>query len=189
MSKEEIILLTARELFFKYGVKKVSVEEIAEKAAVSKATFYKYFSNKTALATRVITDIFEDDQSYFLEISNADMPFREKIKTMIAAKEKLFLDRSDLFHEDITRNFPEIEPVVNKYRVEMHTLIGDFLKRAQKNGQIRKTFNVDFLSEILILLFRAGLHNNTLLTVRSKADFVRQVSELFFYGILENNEE
>ena len=40
--KEEQIINAARELFKNYGFKKVSMDEIARKAGVTKRTVYKY---------------------------------------------------------------------------------------------------------------------------------------------------
>ncbi|RKY44359.1 MAG: TetR/AcrR family transcriptional regulator, partial [Candidatus Neomarinimicrobiota bacterium] len=42
-SKKKIdkIVETGKKLFYRYGIKKVSVEEICKEAGVSKATFYK----------------------------------------------------------------------------------------------------------------------------------------------------
>lgn len=47
--KEEQIINAARELFKTYGFKKVSMDEIARKAGVTKRTVYKYFSSKQEL--------------------------------------------------------------------------------------------------------------------------------------------
>ena len=44
--KEEIIIETARKLFHKYGFKKVSMDEIAIEAGVTKRTIYKYFERR-----------------------------------------------------------------------------------------------------------------------------------------------
>ena len=40
--KEELIVNSARELFKSYGIKKVSMNEIAKKAGVTKKTVYSY---------------------------------------------------------------------------------------------------------------------------------------------------
>ena len=44
--KKEDILKAAKELFSMYGYKKVSMNEIAEKANVTKKTIYSYFKDK-----------------------------------------------------------------------------------------------------------------------------------------------
>ena len=43
------IFKTAKDLFWKYGIKRVSIEEICKEAKVSKMTFYKFFPNKIEL--------------------------------------------------------------------------------------------------------------------------------------------
>ena len=46
MTKKEVVIDTARELFSKYGYKKVSMDEIATNANVTKKTIYTYFKDK-----------------------------------------------------------------------------------------------------------------------------------------------
>ena len=48
--KYDDIMSTGKDLFWKYGIRRVTVEEICEKSNVSKMTFYKYFPNKETLA-------------------------------------------------------------------------------------------------------------------------------------------
>ena len=47
--KKEQIIAAARKLFTKYGYKKVSMDEIAREANVSKKTVYAYFKDKEEL--------------------------------------------------------------------------------------------------------------------------------------------
>ena len=49
-AKLQAILDAAKSLFWKHGIRRVTIEEICEVAGVSKMTYYKYFSNKTAIA-------------------------------------------------------------------------------------------------------------------------------------------
>ena len=54
--KEEQIINAARELFKNYGFKKVSMDEIARKAGVTKRTVYKYFASKQDLLKSFINE-------------------------------------------------------------------------------------------------------------------------------------
>ena len=45
MNKKEMIIQTARDLFTKFGYKKVSMDEIAREAKVTKKTIYSYFKD------------------------------------------------------------------------------------------------------------------------------------------------
>ena len=45
-SKEQVIMETARRLFWKHGISRIKVKEICEESEVSKMTFYRLFNNK-----------------------------------------------------------------------------------------------------------------------------------------------
>ena len=47
--KEEQIIEVARELFHKFGFKKVSMDEIAKTSGVTKKTIYTYFKDKDSM--------------------------------------------------------------------------------------------------------------------------------------------
>ena len=49
MGKNENIITAARELFIQYSFDKVSMDEIAKKAGVTKKTIYYYFRDKQEL--------------------------------------------------------------------------------------------------------------------------------------------
>lgn len=66
--KCEKILNTSTKLFLKHGVKKVTMDEIAEQAGVSKVTVYKYFSDKDTLYYEVGKQILSDQLSKLKEI-------------------------------------------------------------------------------------------------------------------------
>lgn len=53
---KETIKKAAKELFRKYGYKKTSVNEIAKKAKVAKATIYKYFDRKELVLHAILMD-------------------------------------------------------------------------------------------------------------------------------------
>ena len=76
----------ARDLFKKYGLKKVSIEDICNLAKVSKMTFYRSFSNKSDIAYKVIENELIIGQNTYDEIMNSDMDFKQKIHDIIQKK-------------------------------------------------------------------------------------------------------
>ena len=58
--KKEDILKAAKELFSVYGYKKVSMNEIAEKANVTKKTIYSYFKDKEDLFKQILLNEIEN---------------------------------------------------------------------------------------------------------------------------------
>ncbi len=60
--KYKDILETGQELFWKFGFRRVTIEEICKEAGISKMTFYKYFSNKMDLAITIRTAQVEKER-------------------------------------------------------------------------------------------------------------------------------
>jgi len=54
MDKKEHIVSSAQSLFAQFGLKKVTMDEIAREASVSKATLYKYYGNKSEVFNEVV---------------------------------------------------------------------------------------------------------------------------------------
>ena len=57
---KESIKKASRDLFRRYGYKKTSVNEIAKKAKIAKATIYKYFDNKEMVLHAILMDYVRD---------------------------------------------------------------------------------------------------------------------------------
>ena len=89
LPKSEIKLLdAAKNLFWKYGFRRISVEEIAAEAGLSKMTFYRYFENKLDIAKRVLSKEMEESLGEYQEILDSKKPFTEKIEATILLKSK-----------------------------------------------------------------------------------------------------
>jgi AcrR family transcriptional regulator len=67
---KDAILASSRELFWKHGFRRVTVDEICEKTGISKMTFYRYFANKTELAKAVFSQAANEGYDQFRIIMN-----------------------------------------------------------------------------------------------------------------------
>ena len=80
------ILHTGRKLFWKFGFKRVSIEEICKEAGVSKMTFYKHFPNKLELLKVVFDEIFEQALEKFSVLEDKSIAADDKLKLIISLK-------------------------------------------------------------------------------------------------------
>lgn len=81
--KKEQILESARTLFTKYGYKKVSMNEIAANANVTKKTVYSYFKDKDELFKYFIIEEIQSMKQIIEKNESQDLPFFEKIHKTI----------------------------------------------------------------------------------------------------------
>jgi len=53
------IIVKAKEMFQRYGLRPVTMDDIAKDLSVSKKTLYKYFANKEELVEKAVDQVFE----------------------------------------------------------------------------------------------------------------------------------
>lgn len=79
MNRKEIIITKARELFTKYGYSKVSMDEIAKNADVTKKTIYSYFKDKEHLFQYFIDEELTKMKKEIEKKEKNNLPFIEKV--------------------------------------------------------------------------------------------------------------
>lgn len=183
--KYQDLLTTGRELLFKYGIKRVTVEEICEKSNVSKVTFYKYFHNKDELVMKILEDWVEAGIREFLEIRDENIPFMEKIAKFIKLHLSLTHTYSHEFIEEIMESNENLKDFFNKVSLKSMGLVMDFFSEAQKEGLFRKSVPPDFYI-YLIEHFGFMMNDERLKAIiPDPHDRYQELINFFFFGFNE----
>jgi AcrR family transcriptional regulator len=184
--KVKSIMETARELFWKHGLKRVSIEEICQKSGVSKMTFYRHFDNKTELAKAIFEIVINDSIQKFKAImSDESTTTAHKMEAMIKLKLEGTNDISKEFLQDFYSS-PELGMVdyINQRTYEVWQYMLNDFKTAQQKGWFRKDFNPEtffYLSQKMSEM----VNDPTLLSMyNSPQDLVMEITKLFTYGIM-----
>ena len=94
--KQEQILKAAKELFTKYGFKKVSMDEIASETGVTKKTVYSYFSSKEELLKDVIKEELQNIRKIIDKAEKQSNDFFVNIQSVICSVIR-YKNESDFF--------------------------------------------------------------------------------------------
>ncbi len=78
-AKRRAILDAAQEAFDVRGYEAATMEEVAEKAGVSKGTLYNYFQNKEDLFAKVFSERLSGDQAELEQLIEEPLPALEKL--------------------------------------------------------------------------------------------------------------
>ncbi|MBR1883339.1 MAG: TetR/AcrR family transcriptional regulator [Clostridia bacterium] len=81
--KKEQIVEAARRLFHKFGFKRVSMDEIAMEAGVTKRTIYMYFESKEELLKYFIEEEVLNMKNIIEEVENSNLEFFEMVNEVI----------------------------------------------------------------------------------------------------------
>ena len=184
--KYEALMDKAHELFWKHGLRRVTVEEICREAGVSKMTFYRYFPDKKELAKEVYGRVVDEGIVKFREILNEpESSAVEKMEKILMLKLEGTSDISREFLADFYRN-PETglsDWVEEKSRQAWMEILDDF-RTAQKRGWFRKDFNPEGwllmagkLSELVSDEKLADLYG-------TPQEMIMELARFFTYGIM-----
>lgn len=183
------IIETARDLFMRYGIKRITVEEICATASVSKMTFYKYFDSKIDLALFILEQIYADAEKRYRDIFAQDIPYSEKAREIIKLKLESSKDFSQEMLGDLMQNsIDEVAEFINKKKQENFRLFLDDMIAAQKKGEIHKDINPHFILYILDRMQEMLVDERLLNMYESPQALISEVTNFFFYGILSNKE-
>ena len=184
-SKMQQLLTTARELFLRYGLQRVTIEEICRTANVSKMTFYKHFRNKTDLTKHLVEQMVAENMACYREIMNQEIPFAEKVEKTIDMKLEQARDVSREYFHDVTQiSDPEIaEFIAEKRREAFQEVFQDYTK-AQKNGDIRKDLKPEFIIYFFNHIIEMIADERLVQLYQSPDELIMELTKFFFYGIL-----
>ncbi len=149
MNIKERIKQKADELYRRYGIKSVTMDEIASQLGVSKKTIYQSFNDKNELVDAVIVEMLDDNK---LCCQNSRMKAQNAIQEVYFGMEGLqdMLDNmnpSILF--DIERGHPGTFKKFTEYKYNfLFDLMKKNIERGKKEGLYRPEINAELISKI-----------------------------------------
>jgi AcrR family transcriptional regulator len=177
-SKKYIQLIeTAKDLFFKHGVRRITIGEICKESNVSKVTFYKYFANKDELVRHIRNELIENGFSKFDEINELDIGFPEKVDLITQWRIDFFSNIKSEFIEDVLSAEDTLKEMKSRYLKN--------IKSAQIKGEVRNDLSPELIwlvTEKLNELVRDGSWKDIF---SEYSEFQKQLRKMYFYGLLD----
>ena len=178
------IVETSETLFMRYGIKRITVEEICQKAMVSKMTFYKYFPNKIELIKYLWNSWFDEGYGKLDEINAMNIPFTEKLRLMIEWKMGFIEEMSPEFIEEYIHVDPELERFMQDYLQKSYKRFMGYITDWQKKGYIRPEIRPEFFIAVLDKVQEMFGDDNLRKLYSDHVEFTHELHNFFFYGIV-----
>lgn len=187
--KQRQIVETAIELFSRFGIKRVTVEEICQKAGASKMTFYKYFPNKMELLKHIWNGWIDEAYKRLDEIDEMNISFAEKLQKIIEYKTELLSKVSPEYMQEVLHAEPEMEEFIGEVQARNFGLFMKFLEKAQARGDMRK-IRPEFFLTVLDKINELARDESLMKIYPNHVELMREIQYFLFYGILpvENRE-
>lgn len=185
LTKKEQIEQKAKELFWKHGFKKVTIDEICKKANVSRKTFYTFYENKTALVVYIFNEVVNEGFEISESIIDSDLAFSEKMEKMFAYKFEVAKSISMEFITDFYN--PEAGELLEMFNESMEKsmlIMRNLFQKAQETGEMNPELNLDYVMWLLQKSAELCATQELISLFPNAESLTRQVSQSFVYGIM-----
>jgi len=153
------IIKTAGELFFRLGIRSVSIDDICREMGMSKKTFYVYFESKDALIEQMLQANLTYIEGKMAEILGLK-DFRQIVKRFLKRQEteKNDVRRVPQLVYDLKKYYPRQFAQFQQQSFELHQrYIEQYLHLGIEQGLVRANLNI----KITALIF-ARIHNSAI---------------------------
>jgi len=169
----------------RYGVRSVSMDDIAAQLGMSKKTLYQYYTDKEELVDAVLSEVLEKNRNEcFVDRQNAENALHEIFLAFDMVQE-MFTNMNPSIVFDLEKYHPAVYKKLQHHKkVFMYQMIRQNLERGIKEELYRPEINVDILTrfriESMMLAFDSEIfpNNRTYLV-----PIQEEILEHFLYGI------
>lgn len=180
------ILKGTEDLFMKYGVRSISMDDIARHLSVSKKTLYQYFADKDELVTTVSKSLLEKSTKQYDELRlNSSNSIEELSKLSVCMKKDMEEINPALLY-DLQKFHPKAWNVwIDHKHNFIHQSVVRNLKQGIEDGYIRPEIDPEVLALVRIELVQFAFNQDIFPRERfNLAEVQLQIFEHFVFGVV-----
>ena len=180
--KQQHLINAARALFCRYGIRRVTVDEICKQANVSKMTFYKYYQDKMAIARAVLEEIFSQSLEEFNRITSQEKSFSQQLEKLLMMITTQIHTVGSAFLEDLTEPSCPLHEYFSGMQKTTRALTVDFFQKGQVAGDISSSLNMRFLLFMFDRMSELLTHPELVAIIPDTAERASALAVQLLYG-------
>jgi AcrR family transcriptional regulator len=187
-SDKERILVQVLRMYQRYGIKSVTMDDVAKKLCISKKTLYEYFGDKEDLVRQVV--MMENSRwfSIFREAESRGLNAIEELFEVYQVLKKMFHDYNPSMEYDLRKYYPDLAMKLRDIRRKMiYESSYRNMNKGKREGLYRKDLNSKIMARFH--LYRIENIGDTDLISLSELTSFKVFHEIFVYhlhGIMSN---
>ena len=155
------IVFKTFKLFQKFGIKSVSMDDIARECGISKKTLYESVKDKRELVEKVLGFEFNKGSN---TPHNIDFTGKDAINILFIVYQgaiSFFKDFNMSMEYDLQKYYPDLYTITTKKRREhIYKKMVMNMTQGRKEGYFRDDFNIDIIAKLHVMKVEALLQTN-----------------------------
>ncbi|MEW6469197.1 MAG: TetR/AcrR family transcriptional regulator [Bacteroidota bacterium] len=184
MSKDRIIK-GAEELFFRYGIKSVTMDDIARHLGISKKTIYRSFKEKDEIVNLLMQLSIEEDKKQFRQIADSAQNVVDEVFKMMQCLTSIISKLNPVIFYDLQKYHPSAWSLFVKFKSDfiLH-MVEETITKGIKQGYVRSDLNPRILARLRVEEIEMGFNPKVFPPDKFKMLEVQlALMEHFLYGI------
>ena len=187
------ILTVSRKKFFSFGIKKVTVDEIAAELGIGKATLYEYFPSKNILVQAVVEEKRSEMENYLNGIHNRivgeeNFDLIETIKELIIFGSNELAEMKEPFLKEVEKYFSFFSIEMDLYDL-IRSIIEEMIIKGKDKKVFRDDFNTQVFTEMLFCIVNNIISNQEIANKLniSRSEVLDTIVKIIIGGLLTEN--
>ncbi len=156
MANEELntILERVRDLYYRYGIKSVTMDDVARELGMSKKTLYQHVKDKHELVEKVLKREVYKRECDMEALSGKTLNAIEEILEVNRQINIMNREHNPSMDYDLKKYYPELYRELHEVRRErMYKSILENLKKGQKEGLYREELDEEIIAKLQVIRF------------------------------------
>lgn len=183
---KEAILSSVANLYLKYGVRSVSMDDLAHHQGISKKTLYQYFDDKNDLVNQVTTLLLEERMAQYTAAIKDSSNAIDELFSISKLIRKHFSELNPALMYDLQKYHPEAWGLFLKHENEVvYHLVVENLERGVAESYFRPDISVNVLAKIRVEQIHLSFDERVF--PKDEFDFTEvqmQLFDHFVHGVL-----
>lgn len=155
----ERIFAGAFELFSRFGIKSVTMDDIAKHLSISKKTIYQYFRDKDEVVHVLLEKRLAIDCLEFEEVTNTAPNVVEEVFGHMKKLHQMFTNANPNMFYDLRKYHPRTWELVSAFRRDVVLgMVEKALEKGKRDGFVRQDVNTKILAVLRIEQIEMGFN-------------------------------
>lgn len=181
----ELILIKAKELFFSYGLKSVSMDDLAKQAGVSKKTIYQFYADKNELVNQIVEDLMLCHHRLFKECQGTAKDAIEEVLLQSDGPFDTWASVNQSFFFELQKSFPAAWAKLDQHKQKvLQPGIVKNLQWGKQENLYREDLDVAFTAEVRLQQLGSALQPSAFTSRRMNvSQLMNELTAFYLHGI------
>lgn len=162
-SEKDLLLDSIFEIFAQYGVRAISMDDIAQKLSLTKKALYFHFQNKEEIVVEALSKRIKDWEDFVTSVKKQKHDPVYKIVHIYFHRFNLLLDLNPWVVMESTRYYKKAAEIIDQMHQDFcDGIISPLLAEAEEQKWLRSNVDISIVCQIHSLLFKALLDEHSL---------------------------